>query len=435
MFGATNAFNPNTGYDLISRLLAIVILGGLGSLAGAMAAAVFILVINDVVSVWWSPTWAPLVYFAALVIVLSIQAAGPDGTHGGKSPVSERRRSEGRAGIESAATNGDPETGGDATTVEGAPAARRRPGLRAVGFGVWGVIALLFVLFPVLVSDPTTTSIAFFAVIFMVAAAAWNIFSGYTGYLALGHAVFFGSGGYALALLCQHLHVGGGWPSFALLPLCGIVAALIAVPVGLVSLRTRRHTFVVVTIAIFFIFQLAAFNVSFTGGTSGLFLPAAPWFGSSYNPPFYYVAVAILAITVVASWLVRRSRFGLQLLAIRDDEDRALGLGVQTRQLKLSAFVISALFVGMAGGLYFDFIGEVFPNTAYDPLFDLVDRVDGVLRRARHARRAAVRRARAGVAAAVPDAELLQQRDLSDRLRRAVPGGDPDHAARSGSGA
>jgi len=76
VFGATNAFNPNTGYDLISRLLAIVILGGMGSLAGAMAAAVFLLVINDVVAVWWSPTWAPLVYFVALVIVLSIRPQG-----------------------------------------------------------------------------------------------------------------------------------------------------------------------------------------------------------------------------------------------------------------------------------------------------------------------------------------------------------------------
>ncbi|MHB1570072.1 MAG: branched-chain amino acid ABC transporter permease [Solirubrobacteraceae bacterium] len=76
VFGATNAFNPNTGYDLISRLLAIVILGGIGSIGGAMAAAVFLLVINDVVSVWWSPTWAPLVYFAALVVVLSIRPQG-----------------------------------------------------------------------------------------------------------------------------------------------------------------------------------------------------------------------------------------------------------------------------------------------------------------------------------------------------------------------
>jgi branched-chain amino acid transport system permease protein len=76
VFGATNAFNPNTGYDLISRLLAIVILGGMGSIGGAMGAAVLMLVINDVVAVAWSPTWAPLVFFAALVVVLSIRPQG-----------------------------------------------------------------------------------------------------------------------------------------------------------------------------------------------------------------------------------------------------------------------------------------------------------------------------------------------------------------------
>ncbi len=250
-------------------------------------------------------------------------------------------------------------------------ASGQRAGRSPVQLGLWGALVLIFLLFPVLITDPTSTSIAFYALVFMVAACAWNIFSGYTGYLALGHAVFFGSGGYALALLCQDLGVGGGWPSFALLPLCGIVAALIAIPVGLVALRTRRHTFVVVTIAIFFIFQLVATNVGFTGGTSGLYLPLPPFSGANFNTPFYYVALVILVLTIIVSWLVRRSRFGLQLLAIRDDEDRALGLGVKTRRLKLSAFVISGFFVGMIGGLYFDFIGQVFPNTAYDPLFDL----------------------------------------------------------------
>lgn len=283
----------------------------------------------------------------------------------------------GHGGAPPAGPDGGTEAGHGAATATGSgvssaataalPPSRPSPSR----LGVLAVIALIFLGFPLVITDPTTTTIAFFALVFMVAASAWNIFSGYSGYLALGHAVFFGSGGYALALLCEHLGVGGGWPSFALLPLCGIVAALIAVPVGLVALRTRRHTFVVVTIAIFFIFQLVSYNVGFTGGTSGLFLPAPPFSGADFNTPFYYVAFAVLVVTVTVSWLVRRSRFGLQLLAIRDDEDRALGLGVKTRRLKLSAFVLSAFFVGTIGGLYFDFIGQVFPNTAYDPLFDL----------------------------------------------------------------
>jgi len=233
------------------------------------------------------------------------------------------------------------------------------------------IIAAVFIAFPVVVTDPATTSIAFFALVFMVAASAWNIFSGYSGYLALGHAVFFGTGGYAVAVAARDWHVAGGWPVFALCLFGGLVAGLVAIPVGLVALRTRRHTFVVVTIAIFFIFQLAAYNLGFTGGTSGILLPLPPFSAANFNQPFYYVALVILVLTVLVSWLIRRSRFGLQLLAIRDDEDRALGLGVKTRRLKLTAFVISAIPVGLVGGLYFDFVGQIYPQFAFDPLFDL----------------------------------------------------------------
>jgi branched-chain amino acid transport system permease protein len=253
-----------------------------------------------------------------------------------------------------------------------APTTRPRVSARrAAGALALIIVVGVFAVFPVVITDPTATSIAVFTIIFMVAAASWNIFSGYSGYLALGHAVFFGCGGYAVALAAQDWHVAGGWPVFILLPVGGVVAGLIAIPVGLVALRTRRHTFVVVTIAIFFIFQLLAFNLGFTGGTSGLTLPFAPFSAANYNQPFYYVGLIILVLTVAVSWAVRRSRFGLQLLAIRDDEDRALGLGVKTRRVKLTAFVISAIPIGMVGGLYFYFLGQIYPQFAFDPLFDL----------------------------------------------------------------
>jgi branched-chain amino acid transport system permease protein len=263
------------------------------------------------------------------------------------------------------ATNFAPDATSPGTTTEPAPARR--------GLTIGAVAAVLAVLaiLPLVFTDPTTTSIAVFTLVFMVATSAWNIFSGYSGYLALGHAVFFGCGGYAVALAARDWHVAGGWGVFGLLPFGGIVAGLIAIPVGLVALRTRRHTFVVVTIAIFFIFQLAAFNLGFTGGTSGITLPIAPFSAANYNQPFYYVALVILILTVLVSWSVRRSRFGLQLLAIRDDEDRALGLGVKTRRIKLTAFVLSAIPVGMVGGLYFYFVGQVYPQFAFDPLFDV----------------------------------------------------------------
>jgi branched-chain amino acid transport system permease protein len=230
---------------------------------------------------------------------------------------------------------------------------------------------VILAVFPLVFSNPNTTSIAFFALIFMVCASAWNMFSGSSGYIALGHAVYFGVGAYALTLLANHLGFAAGWGVFALVPVAGIVAGLVAIPTGLIALRARRHTFVVITIAFMFIFQLAAFNLAFTGGSSGLQPPTPLWSVKAYNNNFYYVTAVLLLATVALTVLVRRSRFGLQLQAIRDDEDRARGLGVRVARVKLSAFVLSAIPVGMAGGIYAYFLGQIFPQFAFDPLFDL----------------------------------------------------------------
>jgi branched-chain amino acid transport system permease protein len=243
-----------------------------------------------------------------------------------------------------------------------------RVGVRALGV----VIALAILgLFPLLFSNPTDTSIAVFTLIFMVSASAWNMFSGNSGYIALGHAVYFGTGAYALVLLANHLGFNADWSIFALVPVAGIVAGLVAIPTGLIALRARRHTFVVITIAFMFIFQLAASNLGFTGGTSGLQPPTPLWSVTTYNDTFYWVTAIVLVFTVALAWVVRRSRFGLQLLAIRDDEERARGLGVRVGRVKLIAYVLSAIPVGMAGAIYAYFLGQIFPQFAFDPLFDL----------------------------------------------------------------
>ena len=243
---------------------------------------------------------------------------------------------------------------------------------KSVRLGALAVVTAALVLFPVVFPNPAVTSVGVFAMIYLLSVSGWNIFSGYSGYIALGHAVFFGIGQYSSALLTNHLKIPPGWDSFALLPVAGALAGLAAIPIGFLLLRVRKHTFIVLTIAVMFIFQLFAFNLrSWTGGSQGLQMPFPTWQGSFFNEPFYYVGLGASAIALVTSWLVRRSKFGLGLLAIRDDEDRARSLGVHTTRTKLIAFVISAVFVGAAGAIYAPFVGSVFPQFAFDPSFDL----------------------------------------------------------------
>jgi branched-chain amino acid transport system permease protein len=232
------------------------------------------------------------------------------------------------------------------------------------------VLMVLAVTFPLVITNPVATQIGVDTMLFVAATVAWNLFSGFTGYISLGHAVFFGTGAYVVGIAAQDWHITGDM-EFALLPLAALAAGVVAVPFGLIALRARRHTFVVITIAIFFIFQLMAFNLGITGGSVGIPAPFLTWAPETFNNPFYYMALALAAGVAVLSWLIRGSRFGLQLRAIRDDEGRARGLGVRAMHVKLVAFVISGVVTGLVGALWFFFIGQVLPQYGFDPLFDL----------------------------------------------------------------
>jgi len=235
----------------------------------------------------------------------------------------------------------------------------------------WGLGLVALIVFPLIVTNPAWTSIGVLTLMFMACTTSWNMFSGYSGYVSLGSAIFFGSGAYTMALVSTHAHMAGGASLFWLLPVGGLVAMLIAIPVGAIALRVRRHTFVVITIALFFVFQLLAINASFTGGAAGIYIPLINWGASYYNVPFYYVGLGMVIFATLLSAAVRRSRFGLQLLAIRDDEDRALGLGVRVTAVKLTGFVMSAFTLGMAGAFYCMLQGQIYPQFVFDPTFDI----------------------------------------------------------------
>jgi branched-chain amino acid transport system permease protein len=228
-------------------------------------------------------------------------------------------------------------------------------------------IILVSLVFPLLIGDQTIISMAMDTLFLMVAAVSWNIFSGYTGYISLGQATYYGLGAYTLAIACQDWKITGGYWPFLLVPLAGLVAGIIALPLGWIVLRARRYTFMVITIALFFIFQQLAYNLSgITGGAAGIFLPIPGWSSDFINLPFYYVALSLLFAVVAVSWRIRRSKFGLVLLAIRDDEDRTHSLGIPTGWFKLGAYVLSAAFTGAVGAISIYFAGLVTPSLAFD---------------------------------------------------------------------
>ena len=160
--------------------------------------------------------------------------------------------------------------------------------------------------------------------------------------------------------------------SFFVLPLAGLISAICAIPLGWLALRLRRYAFIVMTIAIFYIGKYLAYNLSgLTYGATGIFLPNPPWDAYFFDIPFYYIAFTLLVLVTITSWWVRTSKYGLSLLAIRDDEERASGLGVKTGRYKLIAYVFSSFFIGMVGALMVYYTGTVYPYSVFNTNFNV----------------------------------------------------------------
>ena len=250
------------------------------------------------------------------------------------------------------------------TTPASTDAGRRtgRGGLLAKGAGLL-VLAALVLAFPSLAPDPFILSVGVVIMSYAVLATSWNFVGGFTGYISLGHASYSGLGAYGTALLVIHTGIN---PWVAML-LGGLGVAVLAVPIGIASLRVRGASFVIVSIALVLILLLVFQSWGeFTGGSNGLRVPR-PFDESVLRPEqherFFYLHAALLAVALLAWWAIDRSRFGTGLKAIREDEDKAQSLGVPTFNYKLTAFVISAFFTALGGGLYalwFGFLDPIF---------------------------------------------------------------------------
>jgi branched-chain amino acid transport system permease protein len=232
----------------------------------------------------------------------------------------------------------------------------------AVAFAVLSIV-------PFVLGEHWVLNMFIFTLMYAGLASAWNLVGGFTGYISLGHAAFFGVGAYAIGVTFTHWGIGGGYRPFYVLPLVGLGTAIASVPVAWIALRTRAATFAIVTITLLFVVQQLAFNLhSLTGGSQGISLPPPPFPLAHFEWPFYYAMLGTLAVAMLATWYVRGSRLGLHLFTIRDDEDRARGIGVPVTGVKVLAFAISVGLTAMFGGVWAYYIAFIYPQFAVDPL-------------------------------------------------------------------
>jgi branched-chain amino acid transport system permease protein len=244
--------------------------------------------------------------------------------------------------------------------------------LTAAGVVRAAVIFGALVAFPFLFTTQWVVNAALFTVMYAAIATAWNLLGGYSGYLSLGHAAFFGIGAYAIGVWFTHAGIGAGYTPFFVLPVVGVAVAVGSVPIAWVALRVRAATFAIVTITLLFVVQQLAFNLHrITNGSQGISMPAPSFPVASFERPFYLAMVAVLALAVLTCWWVRGSRLGLMLFAIRDDEDRARGVGIRTTAAKVAAFTVSVGLTAMAGGAWAYYIGFIYPQFAVDPLITI----------------------------------------------------------------
>ena len=189
-------------------------------------------------------------------------------------------------------------------------------------------------------------------------AGMWNLLAGYAGLVTFGQQLFVGLGGYTLAILCERLGVGV-WPSFAL---AAVACGLLAIPIAALTFRLRGGYFAVGTWVVAEVCRLLFGNWETAGYASGMFVRPArrvdPWV-------IYGVAIGLLAATVAATVWMLRSRPGLALQAIRDDEEAAGGLGVDTWRAKLWVFVAAAAGTGLAAALLTVQTPFIQPNAAF----------------------------------------------------------------------
>lgn len=240
------------------------------------------------------------------------------------------------------------------------------------GIGRGGAFFLVLVCLPFLGLAHWQLNLMVFVLMYATMSSAWNLVGGFAGYPSLGHAAFFGIGAYTVAILFDGAHLSSGYEPFYVLPVVGLIGALIGWPIALIAMRTRADVFAIVTITMLFMVQTLAFNLhSLTGGAQGKALPIPPFALAHFEWPFYYVLVLLLAIAMLLTFGAIRSKLGLSLVAVRADEDKARGIGVRVTGVKVLAFSVSVGLTAMVGAVWAYYESFIYPQFAVDPLITI----------------------------------------------------------------
>ena len=233
-------------------------------------------------------------------------------------------------------------------------------------------IALPFIilgLIPIALPDSDyEQSVLIVCFLFAIMASGWNIISGFAGYVSLGHSVFLGIGMYTGSILGQYFNL----PTYYFFLVSMLVSVLTAEIIGAIILRTKSHSFVIITIALLLSVQLIFSNWrSFTGGAEGIIFRSPSWVRQLGNMPYYYMFFTIFLLTISLVWFITRSRLGAGFIAIRDDEAKAGSIGINTTQYKIIAYGLSAAPFGLAGAVYAQYLGFVNPIGAFNILLSV----------------------------------------------------------------
>jgi len=223
-------------------------------------------------------------------------------------------------------------------------------------------------LLPAITSSGVVLNIAIMTLYAALLGQAWNLLAGFGGQFSFGHAVFFGSGAYAAAVLQTRF----GWNAWAALPAALALGAAVGGFIGALSFRygLRGSYFALVTLAFAEVFRILANNVQFTGAGVGLMIklePGAARFQFADKAGYLYVILAFVVVGLLVSWWLKHSRYGAWLQAVRDNEDSAAALGVNVFAVKLQAIMLSGALTAAAGVFYVQYFQYIDPSLAYGP--------------------------------------------------------------------